>query len=108
MARAAVDGIAGARGRRGQSRRLAGPRCRAPPTAKIAVFSRNPSAPQIHQLDFLDIAGLVSAVDLAITPAGEQVYGVGSTADTLGMFSETRATSPARSRRGRTSPSRSR
>ncbi len=59
---------------------------------KIAVFSRNSSNPQIHQLDFIEIAGLGSAAGLAITPAGEQVYGVGNTADVLGMFSETRAT----------------
>ncbi len=86
-----VDGIAGARGVEvspdGSLVFVAGAT-----DGMIAVFSRNSSAPQIHQLDFLDIAGLVSAVDLAITPAGEQVYGVGSTTDLLGMYSETRAT----------------
>ena len=51
---------------------------------KIAIFSRNTGGSQVHQLDFLDIAGLASAVDLAITPAGEQVYGVGSTWPTAG------------------------
>ncbi|MBP9825974.1 MAG: beta-propeller fold lactonase family protein, partial [Thermoanaerobaculia bacterium] len=60
---------------------------------KIAIFSRNTGGAQVHKLDFLDIAGLTSAVDLAISPAGEQVYGVGDVADLLGMFSETRGAS---------------
>jgi uncharacterized repeat protein (TIGR01451 family) len=60
---------------------------------KVAIFSRNSSGLQIHRLDFLDIAGLGSVVDVAMTPGGEQLYGAGNTSDTLGMFSETRGAS---------------
>ena len=84
----AVDGLDGARGVEvspdGSLVFVAGAT-----DGKIAIFSRNTGGAQVHKLDFLDIAGLTSAVDLAISPAGEQVYGVGNVADLLGMYSET-------------------
>ncbi len=83
-----VDGLAGARGVEvspdGRLVLVAGAT-----DGKIAVFSRITSGGQIHQIDFVDIAGLGSAVDLAMTPAGEELYAVASTLDALGQFSET-------------------
>ena len=52
----------------------------------IAVFGRNGNS----TIDFLSTAALSSVVDLAWTPAGEQVYAVAATLDALAMFSETR------------------
>ncbi len=87
-----ADGLAGARGVKvspdGSLVFVAGAT-----DGAIAVFSRNTSGPQIHRIDFLDTVVLGSAVDLAVTPAGEQVYAAANTLDALGMFSETRGAS---------------
>ncbi|MEO7794488.1 MAG: beta-propeller fold lactonase family protein [Thermoanaerobaculia bacterium] len=87
-----ADGLAGARGVRvspdGSLVFVAGQT-----DGAIAVFSRITGGLQIHKIDFLDSVTLGSAVDLAMSPAGEEIYGVGASSDTLGEYSETRGAS---------------